>query len=90
MKENCWEVKKCGRHKGGHNEKEMGICPASNLSINNMNSGKNAGRICWAVAGTFCDGARQGSFAEKKTTCMSCDFFALVRHEEGKNFKLNL
>jgi hypothetical protein len=32
------------------------------------------GRPCWAVAGTFCDGEVQGTFAKKLINCMDCDF----------------
>ena len=54
---NCWEFKKCGREIGGIKVEELGICPAaSDTSVNEFNRGQNGGRICWAVAGTFCDG----------------------------------
>jgi hypothetical protein len=81
---NCWEFKKCGRGPGGVKVKEMGVCPASTeTSCNGMNGGENAGRICWAVAGTFCGGTVQGHFAQKSVSCMSCDFFKTVKQEEG-------
>jgi len=81
---NCWEFKKCGREPGGAKNKEMGICPATTeVSTNSMNGGKNAGRICWAIAGTFCGGKVQGDFAQKSVSCMSCDFFKTVKQEEG-------
>lgn len=83
-KQNCWEFKKCGREPDGVNVKKMGICPAPlDTSSNGKNSGKNGGRICWAVAGTFCGGKVQGSFAQKSVSCMSCDFFKKVKNEEG-------
>ena len=64
--------------------KELGVCPApQDTSSNGLNGGKNAGRICWAVAGTFCGGKKQGTFAEKQLSCMSCDFFRLVKKEAG-------
>jgi hypothetical protein len=41
------------------------------------------------VAGTFCGGKVQGSFAEKEITCMACDFYKRVKEEEGlAHFKL--
>ncbi|MBC8178863.1 MAG: protein kinase [Deltaproteobacteria bacterium] len=81
---NCWEYMKCGREPGGNNAKELGICPASNDgSYDGIHSGKNAGRFCWAVAGTFCGGKVQGSFAEKRASCISCEFFQKVQTEEG-------
>jgi hypothetical protein len=89
-KTNCWEFKKCGREPGGAKSKEMGICPATTeASCTGMNGGKNAGRICWAIAGTFCGGKVQGDFAQKSVSCMSCDFFKSVKQEEGAE-KFNL
>lgn len=83
-KTNCWEFKKCGREPGGARNKEMGICPATqHTESTGTNGGKNAGRICWAIAGTFCGGKVQGDFAQKSVSCMSCDFFKTVKQEEG-------
>jgi len=63
---------------------ELGICPAAtDTSHNGKNSGKNGGRYCWKVAGTFCGGKVQGSSAAKLGTCIACDFFKLVSKEEG-------
>jgi CRP-like cAMP-binding protein len=82
---NCWEYNSCGREPNGENVLTHGVCPAADdNSYNGINSGVNAGRICWAVAGTFCNGVCQGTFAEKRDSCMSCDFFKLVREEEGE------
>lgn len=87
-KENCWEYNSCGREPNGKMTLELGLCPAAmDNSYNGINSGVNAGRICWAVAGTFCNGDIQGTFAEKRDSCMSCDFFKLVRKEEGESNK---
>ncbi len=83
-KQNCWEHSQCGRAPGGEKVSELGTCPAAiDSSFNGINEGINGGRICWAVAGTFCYGTVQGSFAEKRDTCMSCEFFKQVRIEEG-------
>lgn len=80
---NCWEYKKCGREPRGARAVELGVCPAaSDTSFHGLNQGKNAGRICWAVAGTFCGGKVQGTFAEKRRSCIDCDFFKLVQVEE--------
>jgi DNA-directed RNA polymerase subunit RPC12/RpoP len=74
----------CGRELGGSKVEGLGICPAAiDSTFNGLNSGKNGGRICWAVAGTFCDGEVQGFYAEKLVSCMSCGFFILVKEEEG-------
>jgi len=83
-KQNCWEHKKCGREPGGNKTEELGVCPALiDTTSNGLNGGDNAGRICWAVAGTFCGNKVQGKFAEKEATCMNCDFYKKVKKEEG-------
>ncbi len=87
-KQNCWEVKKCHREPGGSEVALLGECPAaSDVSSNGLNNGKNGGRICWALTGTMCGGKVQGTFAEKKLTCLSCEFFRQVKTEEDCNFK---
>jgi hypothetical protein len=89
MKENCWEVKNCGREAGGKNVSELGVCSAAtDKSADGLNGGKNGGRICWAVAGTFCEGKKQGTFAEKRISCMGCNFYKKVAEEEGEDFRL--
>ncbi len=91
MKENCWEFMRCGREPGGERVDEFGVCPAAvDILKNGLNGGKNGGRICWAVSGTFCEGKVQGSFADKRLTCMTCDFFKRVRKEEGDNFCIGI
>ncbi len=83
-KQNCWEFKKCGREENGEKVHDMGVCPAAaDTGCDGLNEGENGGRICWAIAGTFCGGAVQGSFAEKQLSCMTCDFFKRVEEEEG-------
>lgn len=85
---NCWEFKKCGREPGGAKEKELGVCKASTESrLSDANGGKNAGRACWALAGTLCGGKVQGTFAEKLGNCLSCEFYQLVVKEEGAKLK---
>lgn len=82
-KKNCWEMKKCGREPGGAKTASIGVCPAaSDSSTNGLNGGKNGGRICWAVAGTFCGGKVQGDYAQKSVSCMSCEVFKQVKAEE--------
>jgi tRNA A-37 threonylcarbamoyl transferase component Bud32 len=83
-KTNCWEYKKCGREPGGEKADELGLCPAAvDTSFSGINSGKCGGRFCWAVAGTFCGDKIQGTFAEKRDSCLTCDFFNRVQAEEG-------
>lgn len=86
-KTNCWDHKKCGRQPGGPKEKELGVCAAAtNFTNDGKNGGRGAGRYCWKVAGTLCGGKVQGSFAEKMMNCSLCDFFKLVKSEEGPAF----
>lgn len=86
---NCWEVKKCCRTDGGEKVVEMGECPAANdESYNGVNGGKNGGRVCWAITGTLCGGKVQGTFAQKRVSCMTCDFFIMVKEQEGREFEL--
>jgi hypothetical protein len=75
QKQNCWEFKKCGREPGGARVEEFGICPATtDTSSDGINGGENAGRICWAIVGTFCGGKVQGSFAQKRLS-LCCHFY---------------
>lgn len=84
-KKNCWEVMKCGREPGGVNTYECAICPAAiEIRANGINGGKNGGRACWAIAGTFCCGKIQGTFTEKHAGCLECEFYKLVTSEEDR------
>ncbi len=87
---NCWEFKKCGRESGGKNVSEFGVCPAVNEhKANEIHDGKNGGRCCWVIAGTFCEGEIQGTFAKKYDHCKQCDFYAIVKEEEHPYFILS-
>jgi hypothetical protein len=89
VKQNCWEFKQCGREAKGVKVSELGICPASvDIFSNGLNGGKNGGRICWAIAGTFCGGKVQGIFAQKIVSCMACEFFKKVNKEEAEKFMM--
>lgn len=59
----CWELMQCGRDKDASLK-----CPAY----------PHFGRICWAVAGTFCEGKIQGTFAQKSEDCKQCRFYREV------------
>ena len=84
---NCWEHKNCGRIDGGANADELGVCPVyTEAKANGINSGKNAGRACWCVAGSLCGGKVQGTYAEKSLNCMSCDFYQIVKDEEDDDY----
>lgn len=56
----CWEFMKCGRDRDATLR-----CPAY----------PHFGRICWVVAGTFCEGKVQGTFAQKFEDCRKCEFY---------------
>ena len=87
---NCWEHMKCGREPGGNKVKELGICPAAiDTKYDGVNKGKNAGRFCWAVAGTMCNGEIMGYYANKFfKDCLRCPFYKIVEEEEGRFFIL--
>jgi len=64
----CWEYMKCGRDKDATMK-----CPAY----------PNFGRVCWVVAGTFCEGKVQGTFAQKYEDCRKCDFYQMLKKQRG-------
>ena len=75
---------KCGRHPGGDKVDKLGLCPAAIDPIyDGFNQGDSAGRACWIVSGTFCDGKIQGSFADKQDSCKNCAFYKKIHAEEG-------
>ena len=84
---NCWEHKKCGREPGGEKADKLGVCPAAaDTAFDGFNMGANAGRICWLVAGTFCQGQVQGTYAEKRVSCNNCDFYKQIHADEGTTY----
>ncbi len=88
-KTNCWDFKRCGREPGGPNAAHLGVCPASTEQrTTGINGGKNGGRSCWALTGTLCGGAVQGTFAAKLANCTACDFYSAVQREEGPQMVL--
>ncbi len=83
---NCWEYMKCGRGPKGTKAKKLGVCPAAGEKrLDGVHGGINSGRACWVVAGTFCGGTIQGSFARKQVACKRCDFYKKVNSEEGES-----
>ena len=89
MKKNCWEFKKCGREVGGAKIREFGVCPsATEQKLHGIHSGKHGGRACWIIAGTYCNGSVQGSFAVKYDNCFKCEFYEYVKKTEGVGFML--
>ena len=87
---NCWEYMECGREPGGFEVQKYGICSSSaSVEADGMNDGKNGGRICWAIAGTFINGKVTGKYADQKYSCINCDFFKLVSDEQRlENFEM--
>ncbi len=86
-KTNCWEFKQCSRESDGTRVSELGVCPAAvETRTNGINNGINAGRACWAIAGTLCGGQLQGTFAMKLKNCLVCDFYKFVQAEEAPHF----
>lgn len=65
----CWEYMKCGRDKDA-----TAKCPAYPYF----------GRVCWVVAGTFCEGKVQGTFAQKYEDCRKCDFYQTAKELREK------
>ncbi len=65
MLPSCWEIVKCGREPGGENVEKLGVCPAYPRN----------GHSCWIVAGTYCGGEIQGTFAQKRVSCITCDVY---------------
>lgn len=70
----CWEIKACGREKGGASVSELGECVASKEGL---------GHSCWAIAGTLCGGEIQGTVAQKAKNCMSCEVYKLYHRTIG-------
>lgn len=77
---------KCGRGLDDPQIKESEICPAAKEKrLHEVHGGKQSGRACWVVAGTYCGGTIQGTFAKKYLACKRCDFHGKVLREEGQN-----
>jgi len=82
-KQNCWELKRCGREPGGPRAEALGVCRAITAACTDgMNGGLNGGRVCWAVAGTL-NGDKKRHCSSTFDDCLECDFFRMVAREEG-------
>jgi DNA-binding transcriptional regulator YiaG len=55
----CWSIKKCPR-----SDRER--CPAWEF---------RAGKLCWFINGTICEGTIQKDWSEKMKICHSCEVF---------------
>jgi hypothetical protein len=80
---NCWEFNNCEFASDGEKTDSFTCPAASESSADGVNGGRNGGRICWAIAGTFCNDKIHGLFAKEKNSCLSCEFFKLVAEEEN-------
>ncbi len=91
MRVNCWEYKQCGRQEGGMHVNDLGVCPAATEHrLDGVHGGMNAGRACWVIAGTLCQGLVQGTFANKYAGCNVCDFYHAVKQREYPAFQLSI
>ena len=64
---------------------ELDICPAaSDKRLDGVHGGKNAGRACWVVAGSFARGNVECAFVKEHGDCATCDFHHQVKKEEGR------
>ena len=79
----------CGRESGGSKIDDLGVCPASayNPERDGINQGESAGRVCWTLEGTLCEGHNRG---EKFKHCIRCPFFTYVSNQEGRDFNLGM
>jgi len=88
MKDNCWDFMNCGREIGGFAEDKLGNCAAiTYISFNGTNGGFRSGRYCWYVAGSFQKESHDCICLSEIEDCSSCDFFKLVKKEEGEDFQ---
>ena len=58
-RKSCWAIKKCSPDQKAH-------CPAWEFK---------AGKICWFINGTICEGSVQKNWKEKMKICRSCEVF---------------
>jgi hypothetical protein len=81
---NCWEFMHCGREPGGHRAARAGVCPAATFRpADGYLRGRNGGRACAYVTGTFCEDVVQGAYRDKNGRCQSCQFYGLLRRDHG-------
>ena len=86
---NCWDYFKCGKEIGNA-ERDLDFCSVSILQAINPNGGMCAGRQCWRVLGSHCyikEMNFRGTANFKRENCDECEFKALVKEEEGEDFK---
>jgi hypothetical protein len=88
-KKNCWEFMACGKEVHGRLATQEEVCRVALESrLDGMHGGRSAGRACWVVGGTLCNGRAQHDYKLKRQTCASCAFYQTVKAEEGEFFLL--
>lgn len=89
-KQNCWEIKKCGREPGGEIAGKDGPCPAAtDPFFHGVNNGINGGRYCWRLEGTTCRQKLPHHQLRASTlACSQCEVLIRVIREEGSFFRL--
>ncbi len=85
MKQNCWDVKSCGRCTTKLGDEACPVCKETKLD--GVHGGVNGGRACWTIPHTKCGGSKQGSLGQKFIDCAVCDFYNMVKKEEGDSFQ---
>jgi len=81
---NCWEHMDCKHRPGKGDAFCSDMCPAvTGSTFSGINSGVNAGRFCWAVAGSFSQEKPACQFIQEGNECTECEFYQTVRAEEG-------
>ncbi len=79
QKQNCWEYFNC-------DNKEKDFCQVfKGKKYDGLNHGKNGGRFCWAIIGTFSG----NKSCIRYDNCFKCPFFSKVEREEERDFILN-
>jgi len=79
-----------GSPEGKRQRSWASVLAARDERLNKIHGGKNAGRACWVIAGTFCEGKVQGTFAQKYQSCAECPFYKQIRMEEGSDYQTSL
>ncbi len=86
-KKQCWEVMECCKHLEDEHICGIGVCPAKLPSeYDGINGGKNGGRFCWAIMGTFGQGNPRCTYSSKIVDCLSCELYIQVEIEEGSEY----
>lgn len=89
MKINCWDYIDCGRELSGAQVQDLGVCRVLRYkAYHRVNGGYMGGRSCWQIVGTFPEGKIRCSHALELGDCTLCEFFKLVKKEEGADFVL--